>query len=314
MWHLHARNVNGFGCFVKKNKNPNIKEVEEALSGVLCRCTGYRKDSTSCLKCSQKKFKKEADKKAQNEVGKRLERLDGKEKIEGTDIFGDDYHPKGSLIAKVIRSPYNTAKFSFGNIKKWKKNNPGVEIILTANDIPGINKFGVIPNFDDQPALAYEKTKFRGEAVAIAGNPDEMKVIKLSDFPIYWEPENETMDITEALNKKIQIFMTKSKDNILIVGTVKTGNVDIVSNNSFEIKGKLETSYVEHAYIEPEAGSSWLEGDILVIQACTQAPYMDRDDTAKILGLEKIKFELYHHLLEVDLVQNLTFHYNPYLV
>ena len=280
-------------ALLRKNKNPNIKEVEEALSGVLCRCTGYRKILLAVSNV-HKKFKKEADIKARNEVGKRLERLDGKEKIEGTDIFGDDYHPKGSLIAKVIRSPYNTAKFSFGNIKKWKKNNPGVEIILTANDIPGINKFGVIPNFDDQPALAYEKTKFRGEAVAIiAGSPDKMKDLKLSDFPIYWEPENETMDITEALNKKNpNIHDKKSKNNILIVGKVKTGNVDIVSKNSFEIKGKLETSYVEHAYIEPEAGSSWLEGDILVIQACTQAPYMDRDDTAKILGLEKNKVRI----------------------
>ena len=30
-----------------------------------------------------------------------------------------------------------------------------------------------------------------------------------------------------------------------------------------------------------------MDGNTLVIQACTQAPIMDRDDTAKILGLEK---------------------------
>ena len=28
-----------------------------------------------------------------------------------------------------------------------------------------------------------------------------------------------------------------------------------------------------------------MDGDTLVITACTQAPYMDRDDTAKVLGL-----------------------------
>ena len=42
---------------------------------------------------------------------------------------------------------------------------------------------------------------------------------------------------------------------------------------------------VEHAYIEPEAGFAVMDGDTLVITACTQAPYMDRDDTAKVLGL-----------------------------
>src|SRR5690606_29698950 len=40
-----------------------------------------------------------------------------------------------------------------------------------------------------------------------------------------------------------------------------------------------------------EAGYAVLEGDTLVIKACTQAPYMDRDDTAAVLGLppEKVR-------------------------
>ena len=51
------------------------------------------------------------------------------------------------------------------------------------------------------------------------------------------------------------------------------------------VAGAVETAFVEHAYIEPEAGAAWLDGDTLVIRACTQAPVMDRDDTAAILGL-----------------------------
>ena len=55
--------------------------------------------------------------------------------------------------------------------------------------------------------------------------------------------------------------------------------------------GTIETSFVEHAYIEPEAGWAEMDGDTLVIRACTQAPYMDRDDTALVLGLapEKVR-------------------------
>ena len=51
------------------------------------------------------------------------------------------------------------------------------------------------------------------------------------------------------------------------------------------VSGTIETSFVEHAYIEPEAGWAAMDGDTLVICACTQAPYMDRDDTAAVLGL-----------------------------
>ena len=42
---------------------------------------------------------------------------------------------------------------------------------------------------------------------------------------------------------------------------------------------------VEHAYIEPEAGFARRAGDRIEIQACTQSPFMDRDDMAGILGV-----------------------------
>ncbi len=50
-------------------------------------------------------------------------------------------------------------------------------------------------------------------------------------------------------------------------------------------RADFETPFIEHAYIEPEAGSAWIDGDTLVIRASTQAPVMDRDDTAQCLGL-----------------------------
>jgi CO/xanthine dehydrogenase Mo-binding subunit len=50
-------------------------------------------------------------------------------------------------------------------------------------------------------------------------------------------------------------------------------------------KARWTPPYVEHAYIEPEAGVAWVDGNILVIQACTQAPMKDRDDPARVLGL-----------------------------
>ncbi|MBT4891052.1 MAG: molybdopterin-dependent oxidoreductase, partial [Rhodospirillales bacterium] len=49
-------------------------------------------------------------------------------------------------------------------------------------------------------------------------------------------------------------------------------------------EGDFSTSYVEHAYIEPEAGYAVRVGDRLEIYAGTQAPYMDRDDMARIMG------------------------------
>ena len=48
---------------------------------------------------------------------------------------------------------------------------------------------------------------------------------------------------------------------------------------------RFRTGLVEHAYIEPEAGAAWLDGDTVVVRVSTQTPWMDVDDTAAILGL-----------------------------
>ncbi len=51
------------------------------------------------------------------------------------------------------------------------------------------------------------------------------------------------------------------------------------------VEGEYETGFVEHAYIEPEAGFARRVDNQIEIQACTQSPYMDRADIAKILGI-----------------------------
>ena len=46
------------------------------------------------------------------------------------------------------------------------------------------------------------------------------------------------------------------------------------------------TPFIEHAYIEPEAGYAVREGNRLIIYGCTQAAQMDRDSLAEIMALE----------------------------
>ena len=280
-------------ALLKKNPRPNKAEVEEALSGVLCRCTGYQKiiNAVKNVNVDADEDKLPIYEKA---VGSRIPRIDGLKKVLGTEIFGADYWPKDSLLIKIIRSPYHRAKFKFGDLNKWKKKIDGIEIILTSKDIPGENKFGVIPNFADQPALAISEARFKGEAIAIiAGDYDLINQLDISSFPVKWEPSQESLTISSAKEKNTENVHSDRINNVLTVGKVISGEPDLVFNHSgFKVSGSLKTSYVEHAYIEPEAGACWMDGDTLVIQACTQAPIMDRDDTANILGLEKEKVRI----------------------
>ena len=273
-------------ALLKKNSTPSKKEVEEALSGVLCRCTGYQKIITAIMNVNSEE---EIEPVFHNAVGKRIPRIDGLKKVLGTEIYGADYWPEDSLYIKIVRSPYHRANFEFGNLKQWQLETEGLDIILTAKDIPGENKFGVIPNFADQPALAVSEARFKGEAVAIiAGTYNSISNLNMDKFPINWEPSTESLSIKSSKDKNIDNIHSDRENNLLTVGKVISGDPETIINKStFQVSGNLETSYVEHAYIEPEAGSAWMDHDTLVIQACTQAPIMDRDDTANILGLKK---------------------------
>ena len=50
-------------------------------------------------------------------------------------------------------------------------------------------------------------------------------------------------------------------------------------------EGVFETAFVEHAYIEPEAGWARRVGDRIEIHVTTQTPYMDRDEVASVMRL-----------------------------
>ena len=100
------------------------------------------------------------------------------------------------------------------------------------------------------------------------------------------------LDTDTAQQPDASLLHAGRQKNALITGHVRAGDAQTaLLQATHRVEGDIETAYVEHAYIEPEAGLAWMDGDTLVIEACTQAPYMDRDDTALVLGLppEKVR-------------------------
>jgi CO/xanthine dehydrogenase Mo-binding subunit/aerobic-type carbon monoxide dehydrogenase small subunit (CoxS/CutS family) len=267
---------------------PTEAEAEAALAGVLCRCTGYRKILAAV--CDAWRAPVPAPQpKAGAAVGTRLERLDGAPKVDGREEFGADDWADDGLELFAIRSPHHCARFRFGDLDAWAREAGAV--VFTAADIPGRNAFGVIPGFIDQPALAEGAVRFRGEAVALVA-VEPGAGIDLSDFPVAWEPLPHMLTPEEALAPGAPLLHANRPGNHLTQGLVRRGDATAaLAASAHVVETRVETSFVEHAYIEPEAGHAWMEGDTLTIRACTQAPMMDRAETAAILGLapEKVR-------------------------
>jgi aldehyde oxidoreductase len=273
-------------ALLERNSTPTENEVMDALGGVLCRCTGYRKIITAVLEAGAER-EAEVAPNAGCAVGARLVRLDGQRKVDGTEVYGADETPADALTVRAIRCPYHRARFHLGDLDEFVAAHPGIHTVFTAKDVPGKDCYGVIPTFADQTVFAQVEARFRGEAIAIVvGQPAAIEELDLASFPVTWEELQPLISIDAALAPHAELIHANREGNVLTGGRVVRGEVDrALAEADFVVEEEYETGFVEHAYIEPEAGFARRVGDGIEVQACTQSPYMDRADIAKILGI-----------------------------
>ncbi|MGA0441222.1 MAG: molybdopterin-dependent oxidoreductase [bacterium] len=266
--------------------NPSREEVEDALGGVLCRCTGYSKIVAAVLEASGTETQ-ELPADADSGFGSRTRKVDGEPKLLGTEIYGADTAPDDSLWMRVVRSPHPRATFVLPSPEKIIEENPGLMRILTWQDVPGNNGFGIYPHIKDQPVLAKDQVRYRGEAVAaLIGDRKSIEAVTDDDLGIEWVPQDAIESYESALEGKVSPVQEIHEDNLLARGFLKKGDAESVYEQSLiKAQGTWETSYVEHAYIEPEAGYAVKRGQRLELFVSTQTPYMDRDEVAQVLGI-----------------------------
>ncbi len=269
-----------------RNARPTEPEVRDALGGVLCRCTGYRKIVEAVLAATDGEIVlPEAP--VGGAVGFRAPKTDGVAKVTGSEVFGADRAPPGALWLRTIRSPHAKARFMLGDFEPVRAKHPGLVDVITARDVPR-NSFGIFPDVKDQPVLAEARVRFRGEAVlCLVGKRRAVLRIREDELPIQWLAETPQTEIDDALANCADPIHASNPDNVLVRGRVVKGDVDAaVGGAAFVAEGEFTTSFVEHAYVEPEAGYAERVGDRLRIFAGTQTPYMDREEVARILGIK----------------------------
>jgi CO/xanthine dehydrogenase Mo-binding subunit/aerobic-type carbon monoxide dehydrogenase small subunit (CoxS/CutS family) len=267
-------------------KRPSEAQVRDALGGVLCRCTGYQKIIEAVLDAGARQAVPAAP--AQGKaVGARAAKVDGRAKLLGTERYGADGMPADALWLRVLRSPHHRCAFRFGDLAAWTAKTPGMLRVLTAADVPS-NGFGIYPHIKDQPVLAAGEARFRGEAIAaMIGSKAAIEAFNEATFPVNYEVLPPVLGLDAAIAPGALLIQPDKPGNLLLDGGVKKGDTASAWSGCAAIaEASFETAFVEHAYIEPEAGWARRVGDRIEIHATTQTPYMDRDEMAIVMRLK----------------------------
>ena len=157
-------------ALLMKNPDPSEKDIKKALRLNLCRCGTYPRvikaiqRAAAVLRGDVLKPYLAEDVEGNSIIGKSVRRVDVENKITGKTKFYGDYYFDDMLYGKMVLSQYPHAEIISIDTKVAEEI-PGVQLVLTAKDIPGKNIHGVLAK--DQPVLAVDRVRYIGDPVAV---------------------------------------------------------------------------------------------------------------------------------------------------
>src|ERR671919_2782697 len=131
-------------------------------------------------------------------VGQRVQRIEGFDKVTGESKFIADIQLPGTLVGKVLRSPYPPARIRHIDTSKAAKLR-GVRAVVTAEDTLK-RPWGAF--FADQYILSVGKARYVGEEVAAVAAIDPDIAEEALDFiEVEWEQLPALFDAEEAMQE-----------------------------------------------------------------------------------------------------------------
>lgn len=267
--------------------DPTEEEIRLGLQHNICRCTGYLK-IIAAVRLASEWLKRPLEIKLNTigGYGQSVIDIDGAAKVTGKLSFAGDIYRNQMLYAKVVWTKHPHALIKSIDVRPAEKV-AGVVQVLSAKDVPGHNGFGLLKQ--DQPVLCGDKVRFIGDAVALvlaeseetAKRACDLVKVEYDPLPVLCSPEEGLESEAYPIHPEGNIC----KQLVHTVGDTSQG----FAKSALVVEGHFETPFVEHGYLEPEAGLAFWENDILVIKAPTQFPFELRGQLAKILDMPEDK-------------------------
>lgn len=277
------------------NLNPTEEEIKYALRNNYCRCTGYVKIIKAVQLAAQ--IMKDGvipdDGDPDWTLGARVERVDVEEKVMGYGKYPDDYYMENELFVSAVRSKHPRARVLSIDTTKAKAL-PGVAGVYTAEDVPGENKIGHLKHDQYLFIPVGGLTHYLGDVIALVAAENREVLEKAKKLvKVEYEVLPVVHNIQEAAAEDAPRVFDEEENNIQAHKHVSRGNAEEAIRNSKHVITKhFETPWTEHAFLEPEAATSFIDedGDVF-IYSTDQSAHQTLHECKLALGTDKVKVQ-----------------------
>jgi len=232
-------------------------------------------------------------------IGAGIARHDAIEKVQGRTSYAADHALPRMLHAMLKRSDYAHARLVSVDTSAAEAID-GVVAIYTAADVPQNTVWVDVPGQTLEVGalkarsnvLADEVVRYHGEPIALVAAETEDAALAARDaIVVDYEPLPVVDDPEHALDPDAP--QVHESGNLLAEWEIEEGDIEAGFASAAAIVGEeYRTQFIDHAYLEPEAGVAWRDTDgVITIRAATQVVEHFRD-VARILELPDNKVRL----------------------
>lgn len=215
-------------------------------------------------------------------VGKREFRVDAESKVTGKAIYPQDIYMDRMLHGKTFRSsvPHARIKVDVSEAEAME----GVVKVFTAKDITGENYHGVL--FKDHEVFCEKKVRRIGDPIAfVVAETPEIAEEALKKIVVEYDEIEGVFDPVKAMEEGAP-QVHDGQNNAVYHYKIRKGDVEEgFAKSDVIVEKEYRTGMVDHAFLQPEAGVSYMEGDKVVVCVSTQYPHFDRIEVAEALGI-----------------------------
>ena len=232
-------------------------------------------------------------------IGQSITRIDAVGKVTGETLYPGDINMPGQLHMKILFAGRPHARITRLDTSK-AETHPGVVAVFTPKDVPN-NEYGLI--MPDQPVLCgpgsekpgADVVRFVGDQVALvvaetekaAAAGRDLIEVEYEDLPIVTDPR-------EAMKPGALLLFPNTDSNVVKHYRIRKGDADKVwAGCDAIVEGDYHTPMQEHAFLQPEAGISYIDEEGRVtVKVAGQWTHEDQEQIAHAMNMPKDKIRV----------------------